>query len=161
MDPFNFADALLGILAQRLGKSLCSACKKPYTPSASEVESLLTEYSEELQNTPEWIKDPAAARKNLHQSWIKSFGNDKGELQLHQPAGCEKCNQTGYKGRFGLHELLIGSDAVKKNIQEHARVAEMTVTALSEGMRTLRQDGIEKVLQGITDMKQVRSVCIK
>ncbi len=161
MDPFNFADALLGILAQRLGKSLCSACKKPYTPSPQEVESLLTEYSEELQNTPEWTKDPATARKNLHQSWIKSFGNDKGELQLHQPVGCEKCNQTGYKGRFGLHELLIGSDAVKKNIQEHARVAEMTVTALSEGMRTLRQDGIEKVLQGMTDMKQVRSVCIK
>ncbi|MBZ0105928.1 MAG: Flp pilus assembly complex ATPase component TadA [Sulfuricella denitrificans] len=161
MDPFNFADALLGILAQRLGKSLCSACKKPYTPSASEVESLLAEYSEELMNTPEWQRDPAAAHKNLHQTWIKAFGNDKGELQLHRPVGCEKCNKTGYKGRFGLHELLIGSDAVKKNIQEHARVAEMTATALSEGMRTLRQDGIEKVLQGITDMKQVRSVCIK
>ncbi|MDZ7656330.1 MAG: ATPase, T2SS/T4P/T4SS family [Sulfurimicrobium sp.] len=161
MDPFNFADALLGILAQRLGKSLCSACKKPYTPSAQEIESLLSEYSEELQSTPEWLKDPIAARKSLHQSWIKTFGNEKGELQLHQPVGCEKCNHTGYKGRFGLHELLIGSDAVKKNIQEHARVAELTVTALSEGMRTLRQDGIEKVLQGITDMKQVRSVCIK
>ena len=161
MDPFNFADALLGILAQRLGKSLCSACKKPYTPSAQEIESLLTEYSEELQNTPEWQQDPVAARKNLQQSWIKTYGNAKGELQLHQPVGCEKCNNTGYKGRFGLHELLIGSDAVKKNIQEHARVAELTVTALSEGMRTLRQDGIEKVLQGITDMKQVRSVCIK
>ncbi|MBU0593955.1 MAG: GspE/PulE family protein [Gammaproteobacteria bacterium] len=161
MDPFNFADALLGILAQRLGKSLCSACKQPYTPSASEIESLLTEYSEELLNTPDWLQDPVAARKNLHQSWIKTYGNEKGELQMHRPVGCEKCNKTGYKGRFGLHELLIGSDAVKKNIQEHARVAEMTVTALSEGMRTLRQDGIEKVLQGITDMKQVRSVCIK
>ncbi|MFH1494881.1 MAG: GspE/PulE family protein [Pseudomonadota bacterium] len=161
MDPFNFADALLGILAQRLGKSLCSACKQSYTPSASEIESLLTEYSEELLNTPDWLQDPVAARKNLHQSWIKTYGNEKGELQMHRPVGCEKCNKTGYKGRFGLHELLIGSDAVKKNIQEHARVAEMTVTALSEGMRTLRQDGIEKVLQGITDMKQVRSVCIK
>ncbi|MFA5242413.1 MAG: ATPase, T2SS/T4P/T4SS family [Sulfuricella sp.] len=161
MDPFNFADALLGILAQRLGKSLCSACKKPYTPSAQEIESLLTEYSEELKNTPDWLKDPVAARNNLHQSWLKTYANEKGELQLHKPVGCEKCNKTGYKGRFGLHELLIGSDAVKKNIQEHARVAELTVTALSEGMRTLRQDGIEKVLQGITDMKQVRSVCIK
>ncbi len=161
MDPFNFADALLGILAQRLGKSLCAACRKPYTPSAQEIESLLSEYSEELQNTQEWQQDPVAARKKLQQTWIKTYGNANGELQLHQPVGCEKCNHTGYKGRFGLHELLIGSDAVKKNIQEHARVAEMTVTALSEGMRTLRQDGIEKVLQGITDMKQVRSVCIK
>ena len=75
--------------------------------------------------------------------------------------GCDKCNNTGYKGRVGLHELMEGTEAVKKNIQEHARVAEMFATALQDGMRTLKQDGIEKVLQGITDMKQVRAVCIK
>jgi type II secretory ATPase GspE/PulE/Tfp pilus assembly ATPase PilB-like protein len=57
--------------------------------------------------------------------------------------------------------LLIATDAQKKNIQEHARVAEMLVTALGDGMRTLKQDGVEKVLEGITDMKQVRTVCIK
>lgn len=68
---------------------------------------------------------------------------------------------SGYKGRVGLHELLEGTDAVKKNIQEHARVAEMFATALEDGMRTLKMDGIEKVLQGMTDMKQVRTVCIK
>ena len=68
---------------------------------------------------------------------------------------------TGYSGRVGLHELMIASDALKKNIQEHARVAEMLVTALDDGMRTLKQDGIEKVLQGVTDMHQVRVVCIK
>ena len=60
-----------------------------------------------------------------------------------------------------MHELLLGSDTVKKHIQEHARVAEIVSTALSEGMRTLKQDGIEKVLQGITDIHQVRAVCIK
>jgi type II secretory ATPase GspE/PulE/Tfp pilus assembly ATPase PilB-like protein len=60
-----------------------------------------------------------------------------------------------------LHELLLGSDAIKKHIQEHARVAEMLATALEDGLRTLKQDGIEKVLQGITDIKQVRAVCIK
>lgn len=60
-----------------------------------------------------------------------------------------------------MHELLTASDALKKNIQEHARVADMLVTALSEGMRTLKQDGIEKVLQGITDIHQIRAVCIK
>ena len=62
---------------------------------------------------------------------------------------------------MGLHELMTASDALKKNIQERARVAEMLVTALSDGMRTLKQDGIEKVLQGITDIHQVRVVCIK
>ena len=75
--------------------------------------------------------------------------------------GCEACGGTGYKGRVGLHELLVGSDPIKKLIQEHARVAEMLAAALDEGMRTLKQDGMEKVLQGITDMQQVRAVCIK
>lgn len=160
MDPFNFADALLGILAQRLGKRLCE-CKKPYTPDANEIKGMLNEYCEELKNTTSWKKDPEGSYKAVYQNWVKSFGNDKGQLTLYKATGCEKCNGTGYKGRVGLHELLEGTDAVKKNIQEHARVAEMFATALEDGMRTLKQDGIEKVLQGITDMKQVRAVCIK
>jgi type II secretory ATPase GspE/PulE/Tfp pilus assembly ATPase PilB-like protein len=71
------------------------------------------------------------------------------------------CGNTGYKGRLGLHELLVGTDRIKKHIQEHSRVADLLVTALEDGMRTLKQDGIEKVLQGITDIQQVRAVCIK
>lgn len=160
MDPFNFADALIGILAQRLAKRLCD-CKKPYTPDANEIKSILNEYCEELKSTSNWKKDPENAYKTIYQDWVKRFGNDKGQLTLYKPTGCEKCNGSGYKGRAGLHELLEGTDAIKKNIQEHARVAEMFATALEEGMRTLRQDGIEKVLQGVTDMKQVRAVCIK
>ncbi|MDZ4099431.1 MAG: ATPase, T2SS/T4P/T4SS family, partial [Methylophilaceae bacterium] len=160
MDPFNFADALLGILAQRLGKRLCE-CKKPYTPDANELKGMLNEYCEELKNTTSWKKDPEGSYKAVYQNWVKSFGNDKGQLTLYKATGCEKCNGTGYKGRVGLHELLEGTDEVKKNIQEHARVAEIFATALEDGMRTLKQDGIEKVLQGITDMKQVRAVCIK
>ena len=75
--------------------------------------------------------------------------------------GCESCSGTGYKGRVGLHELLVGSDPIKKLIQEHSRVAEILAVALNDGMRTLKQDGMEKVLQGVTDMHQVRAVCIK
>jgi type II secretory ATPase GspE/PulE/Tfp pilus assembly ATPase PilB-like protein len=160
MDPFNFADALLGILAQRLAKRLCD-CKAAYTPSPEEIKGMLNEYCLELKNTTSWKKDPDAAYKAVFQEWQKSFGNDKGQLTLYRAKGCEKCSNTGYKGRCGLHELLEGTDAVKKNIQEHARVAEMFATALEDGMRTLKQDGIEKVLQGITDMQQVRAVCIK
>lgn len=160
MDPFNFADALLGILAQRLAKRLCD-CKKPYTPSPDEVKSMLNEYCLELQGTTSWKKDPEGSYKAVYQSWLKDFGNEKGQLTLYEPNGCDKCGGGGYKGRVGLHELMEGTDAVKKNIQEHARVAEMFATALEDGMRTLKQDGIEKVLQGITDMAQVRAVCIK
>ena len=93
--------------------------------------------------------------------WKKEYGGEKGEVQLYKAVGCETCNNTGYKGRVGLHELLIGTDAIKKNIQEHARVAEMFATAIEHGMRTLKQDGMEKVLMGLTDLPQVRAVCIK
>ena len=161
MDPFNFADALLGILAQRLGKRLCGDCKKPHIASADEIKLLLAEYSGELMNTATWKKDPVAASKALYAEWVKLFANDKGQFTLYEPVGCEKCTGTGYRGRVGLHELLIGTDPIKKAIQEHARVAELLAIALDEGMHTLKQDGMEKVLQGITDMHQIRAVCIK
>ena len=161
MDPFNFADALLGILAQRLAKRLCSKCKEPHSASEEEIRMLIEEYSTELLYTEPWKKDPQGERTRLLEFWVKEFGNDKGQLTLHSAKGCDTCGGTGYKGRVGLHELLIGTDRIKKDIQEHARVAQMFATALEEGMRTLKQDGIEKVLQGVTDIKQVRAVCIK
>ncbi len=160
MDPFNFADALLGILAQRLAKRLCK-CKESYVASEHEINLLLNEYCEELNNIERFKLDPETARQAIHDDWIKQYGNDKGEMTLCKPVGCDDCTGTGFSGRVGLHELMIASDQLKKNIQEHARVAEMLVTALSDGMRTLKQDGIEKVLQGITDIHQVRVVCIK
>jgi type II secretory ATPase GspE/PulE/Tfp pilus assembly ATPase PilB-like protein len=160
MDPFNFADALLGILAQRLAKRLCS-CKQPYTPEPPEIKSLLNEYCEELQNTERFKQDPKAAMENVYKEWVKNYGNERGQLTLYKPVGCDKCGGGGFKGRCGLHELLVATDALKKLIQEHARVAQIVAVALEEGMRTLKQDGIEKVLMGITHMKEVRTVCIK
>ena len=81
--------------------------------------------------------------------------------KVYKAKGCDSCGGGGYKGRAGLHELLIATDPVKKLIQEHARVAEILATSLAEGMLTLKMDGMEKVLQGVTDMAQVRAVCIK
>jgi len=161
MDPFNFADALLGILAQRLAKRLCKDCKKGHIATQDEIKALLTEYAEEMRNTETWKKDPNSAFKALYAEWVKLFGDANGQITLYEKVGCEKCTNTGYRGRVGLHELLIGTDPVKKAIQEHARVAELFALALEEGMRTLKQDGIEKVLSGITDIHQVRAVCIK
>ena len=159
MDPFNFADALLGILAQRLAKRLCS-CKEAYTPTPEELNHFLIEYCQELRNTEAFKKDPKAAQEALLQRWLKEYGRD-GKFTLYRAKGCERCGNSGYKGRVGLHELLVGTDRIKKLIQEHARVAEILAACLEEGMMTLKQDGMEKVLQGITDMKQVRAVCIK
>ena len=75
--------------------------------------------------------------------------------------GCDKCNKTGYKGRVGLHELLVADDSIKKLIQERARVAVLFAASVEGGMRTLKMDGMEKIMMGLTDLKMVRQVCIK
>ncbi len=160
MDPFNFADALLGILAQRLAKRLCKDCKEAYQPTPDEIKRLLTEYSTELTNTERWKQDPQGSFEAIYKDWVSRYSKD-GKFTLYRPKGCATCNDTGYKGRVGLHELMAGTDGAKKLIQEHARVAELVACALNDGMRTLKMDGVEKVLQGITDMKQVHAVCIK
>ncbi|CAN5437874.1 hypothetical protein BH11PSE11_BH11PSE11_23030 [soil metagenome] len=160
MDPFNFADALLGILAQRLAKRLCSKCKLAYHPGPEEIQLLLTEYCEELLSTREFIQDKQAGRDRVLGLWKKNYADSNGQFTMYKTVGCDQCS-SGYKGRVGLHELMVGSDQIKKLIQEHARVAQMLAVALEDEMLTLKMDGIEKVLSGITDMKAVRAVCIK
>jgi type II secretory ATPase GspE/PulE/Tfp pilus assembly ATPase PilB-like protein len=159
MDPFNFSDALLGILAQRLAKRLCK-CKEAYSPGQDEIKQMLQEYCSELLNTASFKRDPKSAYENIYKELVKNYANG-GQFSLYRKKGCDACGGSGYKGRLGLHELLIASDTVKRLIQEHARVAEILACCLEEGMRTLKMDGIEKVLQGVTDMAQVRAVCIK
>ena len=143
MDPFNFADAVLGILAQRLGRTLCSSCKEGFTPSREEYDELVREYGEEL------------FQLDLAEQY--PFNND---LTLYRPKGCEKCNQTGYRGRVAVHELMVATDDLKSLIQTKARVSELKKQALKDGMRTLKQDGIAKVFEGLTDFRQIRKVCI-
>ena len=159
MDPFNFADALLGILAQRLAKKLCD-CKEAYFPDQEEIKTFIAEYAEDLRHTAPWKADYAGEAKKLYESWVRAYG-ENGRLRFYRAVGCEKCNKTGYKGRLGLHELLVGDDDVKKLIQERSRVADIFVAAVANGMRTLKMDGMEKIMMGLTDLKQVRSVCIK
>jgi type II secretory ATPase GspE/PulE/Tfp pilus assembly ATPase PilB-like protein len=141
LDPFNFADALLGVLAQRLARTLCKACKVPYPASATQVEELRQAYG-------------AAAFDALE------LGGGE-EVQIYRGVGCAECNQSGYRGRVGLHELLVATPEIKRLIQQRARVAEVAVCAQQEGMTTLLQDGVLKVLAGVTDMHQVKAVASK
>jgi len=159
MDPFNFADALIGILAQRLAKRLCK-CKEAYTPDSDELKLFMNEYTSDLRQTEPWKKDPQGEAKKLYDYWLKEYGKD-GKLTFYRAKGCEICGNSGYKGRVGLHELMVASDAVKKQVQERARVADIFVKSVEEGMSTLKMDGMEKVMMGVTDMKQVRAVAIK
>ncbi|MDQ8021097.1 MAG: ATPase, T2SS/T4P/T4SS family [Moraxellaceae bacterium] len=161
MDPFNFADALLGILAQRLAKRLCPSCREAYEPEGTDIDALLDEYCEDLRKIPAFAANAEAERERVLDDWLARFADDKGKLRLFRSAGCADCNNTGYRGRVGLHELMLGTDDAKRKIQTRALVSDLLVTALEDGMRTLRQDGIEKVLQGLTDMAQVRKVCLR
>jgi type II secretory ATPase GspE/PulE/Tfp pilus assembly ATPase PilB-like protein len=142
IDPFNFADALLGILAQRLVRTLCKDCKEQYLPGQEEFAELLQEYGME--------------------AWERNVGRRYGQdFKLHRPRGCPKCGNSGYKGRMGIHELLVATDEIKRMIQKREPVEKLRQQAQVDGMTTLLQDGIEKVLGGHTDFKQVRAVCIK
>jgi type II secretory ATPase GspE/PulE/Tfp pilus assembly ATPase PilB-like protein len=157
MDPFNFADALLGILAQRLAKKLC-VCKEAYEPDEPELSAFVTEYSETLCHSPAWQSDPEGEADKLLNHWRTQYGQ---RFQFYRRVGCAACMQTGYKGRVGLHELLITDAQTKKQIQEHAPVADLFASAVASGMRTLKMDGMEKVLMGLTDLHMVRAVCMR
>ncbi|MBS0544710.1 MAG: Flp pilus assembly complex ATPase component TadA [Proteobacteria bacterium] len=160
MDPFNFSDALLGVLAQRLAKRLCRKCKTAYRADEDEIRLLLEEYCEDMHLTPAFQADPEGERRKVLERWRQAYADADGHFTLQRPVGCPECTE-GYKGRVGLHELMPGSDALKRLIQERAPVSRVLGEALAEGMRTLRQDGIEKVLGGITDLRQVRKVCVR
>lgn len=160
MDPFNFSDALLGVLAQRLARRLCTKCKESYTPDEEETAALLNEYALELRATREWKDDPDYAMRELRATLLDKHGSNK-KFSLARAKGCDACSGSGYSGRLGLHELMVGTDAIKRLVQQRAPVSDLVATALEEGMRTLKMDGVEKVMQGLTDLKQIRQVCIK
>lgn len=139
LDPFNFGDALLGVLAQRLTKRLCKECKQPHELTEEEYNEIIDDYGRQ---------------------YYKGAAFQPG-LMVKQATGCPKCNNTGYKGRLGIHELLLNSDRIKLLIQSRAKVDDLRIAAVEEGMETLKQDGIMKVFGGSTDLKMVRAVCIK
>jgi type II secretory ATPase GspE/PulE/Tfp pilus assembly ATPase PilB-like protein len=159
MDPFNCADALLGVLAQRLAKRLCPRCRRPYRVSAPEFDVLLTEYCAEMRPAAASREEAELRKAQLRLSWVERHADSAGHFTLYHPVGCGQCNR-GYKGRIGLHELMVATANVKRLLQERARVADLLIAAMDDGMLTLKMDGIEKVLAGATDMKQVRLVCI-
>lgn len=141
IDPFNFADALIGVLAQRLVRTLCKECKKEFHPDEMLYNELVEEFGKDwfaLQNIP-YTQD----------------------MKFYRTEGCQVCGESGYKGRMGIHELLIGSDIIKKMIQRKDTVDNIRAQSMQEGMTTLKQDGILKVFSGHTNIAQVRSVCIK
>ncbi|HPL98182.1 MAG: ATPase, T2SS/T4P/T4SS family [Smithellaceae bacterium] len=140
IDPLNFADSLLGVLAQRLVRVLCEKCKEAYNPTQEEFDRIVESYG------PEYFK-------------LQKISYSK-NLRLYRPKGCEACDKTGYRGRIGIHELLLNSEEIKKrSIERRESIEVIRNIAMSEGMLTLYQDGILKAFQGVTDVKQIHRVC--
>ncbi|TKS64007.1 MAG: hypothetical protein EWM73_00884 [Nitrospira sp.] len=140
-DSFSFADAMLGVLAQRLTRRICKDCKEPYVGTPEEYEEIRQGYGPE--------------------HWDKLGIPQDNTFRLSRGKGCEICNRTGFKGRVALHELLLGSDKLKRMVQTKARTEEMLKAAIEEGMTTLMQDGVQKALLGQTTFKEVKAVAIK
>ena len=140
LDPFTFSDSLLGVLAQRLTRSLCARCKEAYKAGEGEMQALMEHYGREYWDRiePKPPKDPTLYRKGK---------------------GCDACRQQGYKGRIAVHELMVNTNEVRTAIQKKLTVDQLWHLALADGMHTLKQDGLEKVLKGYTDLDQVLAVC--
>jgi type II secretory ATPase GspE/PulE/Tfp pilus assembly ATPase PilB-like protein len=134
LDPVNFSDACVGILAQRLIRTLCGSCKEEYQASETEIAFLKRQYGEE---------------------YFDELGLTD-DIKLHRAKGCDNCGDTGYKGRTGVHELLSMTGELRALVYKEASVSKMKAQAMHDGMRTLTQDAILKVLKGDTDIAQMQ-----
>jgi len=141
INPLNFADAFQAVLAQRLARVLCKECRAEYHPSEEEIDEIKTIYGK---------KDFPSSGLELNS-----------ETLLYRAEGCDECYGTGYKGRLGVHELMEGTKKIKKMIKKEATPEELLIQAASDGMTTLVQDGIFKAFQGLTDITEVRRVCVR
>ncbi|MEA3428365.1 MAG: GspE/PulE family protein, partial [Thermodesulfobacteriota bacterium] len=140
LNPLNFSDAFLGVLAQRLVRRLCKKCRKEYHPSEEEFEDIIMLYGKE---------------------YFESSGIEYSpELTMYRADGCDLCNGTGYKGRLGIHELMKGTKEIKRMIKKEAPTEELSVQAAKDGMTTLIQDGIKKAFDGLTDLNEIKRVCV-
>jgi type II secretory ATPase GspE/PulE/Tfp pilus assembly ATPase PilB-like protein len=149
LDPFNFSDSLLAILAQRLVRRLCLQCRVAEPASDEELDAMATQYLGDGA-----VADPAR-RAALRQGWAQTSGDEHGRVRLFRRRGCDKCDGHGYSGRLGIHELMLADETVRKLIRHREAADVLLRAALDTGMKTLRQDGIDKVLAGLTDLSEV------
>ena len=140
MNPLNISDAFLGVLGQRLVRRLCQGCIEAYHPGEEEFEDLRMDYGREAFDAAGIAYGPG--------------------FTLKRAAGCEKCSGSGYKGRIGIHELMEATYQIKLLIKKNATSFDLARQAAAEGMTTLKQDGIRKIIDGITTIREVRRVCV-
>jgi type IV pilus assembly protein PilB len=132
IEPFLTSSAVDCVLAQRLARRLCNACKQPYT----------------------------ATREMLRKNDFPAELWERDDVVLHHAKGCSRCKNTGYKGRLGLYEVMVVSEAIRRLTVERKSADEISRVAKAEGMKSLREDGIDKVLLGMTSFEEIARVII-
>jgi len=133
-EPYLLASTITAIVAQRVGRKICSACKKPYQPAPEVVEDI---------------------KKVLGKLWTPDPGKP---VELFKGEGCQQCGTTGYKGRIGIFEVLPASEKVGRLILEHSAASDIEKVAVDEGMITMKQDGYLKVVEGVTTIDEILRV---
>ncbi|MCE9656992.1 MAG: GspE/PulE family protein [Burkholderiales bacterium] len=149
IDPFNFSDSLLAVLAQRLVRRLCLHCREATTATDDDLDLLASRYLGDAT-----AADPARLAE-LRRVWQADFGDAAGRIRLFRRCGCDRCDGHGYSGRLGIHELMRVDEATRRSIRRRDSAEVLRAASLTGGMKTLRQDGIEKVLAGLTDLSEV------
>ncbi len=140
LNPLNFSDAFLAVLAQRLARRLCLNCRKEFHPSEEEITEIKKIYG---------IDD------------FDSSGLEfKPDLVLYKAEACDECSGTGYRGRLAVHELMQGTKEIKSMIKKEATSEDLFIQAAKDGMTTLVQDGVFKAFDGLTDIAEIRRVCV-
>ncbi|MCW5829265.1 MAG: type II secretion system ATPase GspE [Deltaproteobacteria bacterium] len=128
IEPFLVASSVLGIMAQRLARRLCPDCKEAYSPPDAELAELGIKRSQLVDG------------------------------KLYRAKGCDKCQHTGYRGRTGIYELLVISDTIREHVMKGSHAALIKKTAQAEGLTTLREDGIRKIIDGVTTTAEIMRV---
>ena len=133
VEPFLTASAVDCVLAQRLARKLCDTCREEYQPT----QEMLRRNDFPLEAVEDWEN-----------------------VKLYKPIGCARCNGTGYKGRVGIYEVMLVTEAIERLTVERKSADEISRVAQAEGMKNLREDGIEKVLQGRTTIEEIARVIV-
>lgn len=145
MDPFNFSDALIGVLSQRLARRLCPHCRKPHAATEAELAELAVDYCQGTGLEPAQVVS----------QWKRKYAGPRGVL-IYKAVGCKSCT-GGYRGRIGIFELLPSTPTLKALIRSGGTVPQLTESGQENGMKLLRQDAIEKVLEGLVDVVAARA----
>jgi len=141
--PFQVASALLGVVAQRLIRTICPKCKVPYFPTEEELDTILGSPAEHNEGRP----DQEAQLRALYSG-----------AKLHKGTGCESCRRTGYRGRQGIYEILDVTPMLRSLIVQGSPDDQLKACGIAQGMKTLKMQGTRKVLEGATTLQELLRV---